>query len=173
MAPGLVPSPRHPGGCDDMLLSPSDPRAQRGENGVTRQTTSSTTHSLAGPSPSASMTANPANALTVSVPLMQFCAYFICLSTIACQYATYLFLFRVFGPRASGGQQSYYNHVYSSSRPYGSQILVLFFYLPIGYDVYAHACWRFVIIDIPRSRLRTGSVLLLWGGVLITPSQLQ
>ena len=66
----------HPGGCDDILLSQSDPRAQRGENDVTRQTTSSTTHSVTGPSPSASMAANPANALSVSVPLIQFCAYF-------------------------------------------------------------------------------------------------
>ena len=77
MAPGLVPSARHPGGCDDMLLSPSNPRAQCGENSVTRQTTSSTTHSVTGPSPSASMAANPANALSVSVPLMQCCAYLI------------------------------------------------------------------------------------------------
>ena len=52
--------------ADDMLLSPSDPLAQRGENSVTRQTTSSTTHSLTGPSPSASMAANPAYALSGS-----------------------------------------------------------------------------------------------------------
>ena len=77
MAPGLVPSPRHPGEHDDMLLSPRDPRAHCGEDSITRQTTSSTTHSMTGPSPSDSMAANPANALSVSVPRMQFCVYFI------------------------------------------------------------------------------------------------
>ena len=77
MAPGLVPSPRHPGEHNDMLLSSSDPRAHCGEDSITRQTTSSMTHSVTGPSPSAFMAANPANALSVSVPRMQFCVYFI------------------------------------------------------------------------------------------------
>ena len=124
MAPGLVPSPRHPGGCYDMLLSPSNPCAEHGENGVTRHTTSSTTNSLTGPSPCASMAANHSTDAVL-------CLFYICLSTIACQYATYLFSFRVFGPRANGGQQIYYTHVYSSSGHYGGQILVLVFYLPI------------------------------------------
>ena len=153
MAPGLVPSPRHPGGClfllvfltgserrgnfihgarpraiarhpggcDDMLLSLSDPRAQRGENGVTRQTTSSTTHSLTGPSPCASM---------ATIPLMRFCACFIYVFLpLRVNTLHICFCLEFFGPRANGGQQSYYTHMYSSSGPYGGQILVLVFFI--------------------------------------------
>ena len=116
MAPGLVPSPRHPGGCDDMLLSLSNPHAQRGENGVTRQTTSPTTHSLTGPSPSASM---------ATIPLMWFCACFIYVYLpLRVNTLHICFCLEFFGPRANGGQQSYDTHVYSSSGPYGGQILV-------------------------------------------------
>ena len=102
------------------------------------------------------------------------CPSCIFLSTIACQYATCLLLFLgvlFVGPRAQPcGQQSYYTHVYHSYGPYCGRIppLVLSTY---SYDVYVHACWRFMIADIPRPHLRTGSVLLLWDGVLITPSQ--
>ena len=28
----------------------------------------------------------------------------------------------------------------------------IYVYLPFDYDVYAHACWRFVIVDIPQPR---------------------
>ena len=95
------------------------------------------------------------------------CSSCIFLSTIACQYATYLLLFSgvlFVGPRAKPC-------VYSSFGPYGGRIppLVLSTY---SYDVCAHACWRFMIADIPLSCLRTGSVLLSWDGVLITPSQI-
>ena len=127
MAPGLVPSPRHPGEHDDILLSPSNPHAHCGEDSITRQTSSLTTHSMTGPSPSASMAANPANALSVSVPRMQFCVYFTYVYLPLRVYTTYLSFVRVFGPRANGGQQNYYTHVYSSSGPYGGRILPLVF----------------------------------------------
>ena len=51
-----------------------------GEDSSTRQTSSSTTHSVTGPAPSApsaSMVENPANALSVSVPWIQFCVYLV------------------------------------------------------------------------------------------------
>ena len=128
MAPGLVPSPRHPGRCDDMLLSSSNPRAHCGEDSITRQTTSSMTHSVTGPSPSASMAANPANALLVSVPWMQFCVYFIYVYLpLRVNTLHICLLLKYFGPRANGGQQSYCTHFYSSSGPYGCQILPLVF----------------------------------------------
>ena len=127
MAPGLVPSPRHPGEHNDMLLSSSDPRAHCGEDSITRQTTSSMTHSVTGPSPSAFMAANPANALSVSVPRMQFCVYFIYVYLPLRVNTLHICLLLVFGPRANGGQQSYYTHVYSSSGPYDGRILPLVF----------------------------------------------
>ena len=105
---GLVPSPRRPSGCrlliasltgserrgtssirpipadgapcrDDMLLSPKI-FAHGGEDSSTRQTSSSTTHSVTGPvpsAPSASTVENPANALPFSVPWIQFCVYLV------------------------------------------------------------------------------------------------
>ena len=86
------------------------------------------------------------------------------LSTIACQYPTCQLLLLLLCPRAIPcGQQSYYTHVYSSSGAYGGRIppLVLSTY---SYGVYAHACWRFMIADIPRSGLWTSAVLLLREG---------
>ena len=55
------------------------------------------------------------------------CLFYICLSTIACQCATYLSFVRVFGPCANGGQESYYTHVYCSSGSYGGRIPPLIF----------------------------------------------
>ena len=62
MAPGLVPSPRR----DDILLSPNAPGG--GDSSI-RLASSSTTHSVTGPAPRASMTENPANAISVCRPM--------------------------------------------------------------------------------------------------------
>ena len=62
MAPGLVPSPRR----DDILLSPNAPG---GGGSSIRLASSSTTHSVTGPVPRASMTENPAESL---LPYLQF-----------------------------------------------------------------------------------------------------
>ena len=56
MAPGLVPSSRH----DDMLLSQT---ALGGGDSSISLASSSTTHSVTGPAPRASMTENSANAI--------------------------------------------------------------------------------------------------------------
>ena len=81
--PGLVPSPQRMSSHVTMACSfhqrfLSGPSAHGGEDSSTRQTSSSTTHSVTGPAPSvpsASMVENPANALSVSVPWIQFCVY--------------------------------------------------------------------------------------------------
>ena len=51
---------------DDTLLSPNAPD---GGDSSTRQASSSTTHSVTGPAPSASMVENPANAISVFRPM--------------------------------------------------------------------------------------------------------
>ena len=62
MVPGLVPSPHR----DDILLSPNAPG---GRDSSFRLASSSTTHSVTGPVPRASITENPANAILVCCPL--------------------------------------------------------------------------------------------------------
>ena len=62
MTPDLMPSPR----CDDILLSPNAPGG--GDSSI-RLASSSTTQSVTGPAPRASMTENPANAISVCRPM--------------------------------------------------------------------------------------------------------
>ena len=90
MAPGLVPSPRH----DDMLLSQTAPGG--GDISSISLASSSTTHSVTGPAPPASMTeklcqCNPRGV----VLLMQFSMFYVSISTTACLYAIYLLKFLV------------------------------------------------------------------------------
>ena len=62
MVPGFVPSPRR----DDILLSPNAPGG--GDSSISLAS-SSTTDSVTGPAPRASMTENSANAISVCRPM--------------------------------------------------------------------------------------------------------
>ena len=72
-APGLVPSPRHPGGC--RLHQKIFERSKCSWWRRQQYPSSSTTHSVTGPAPSASMVENPANALSLSVLWIQFIVF--------------------------------------------------------------------------------------------------
>ena len=132
---------------------------------------------MADPTPSASMVENPANAISV----------FHSMDTVHCVHLVYSYLllhvntlhicfsFRasflsvlVLNPAVSRGT------TLTSTVPSGlmaAEFLLFHFSSTYSYDVCALACWRFMVADIPRPCLRTGSVPLLWDGVLITPSQ--
>ena len=123
--PGLVPSPRR----DDILLSPNAPG--EGDNSF-RLASSSTTHSVTGPAPRASMKENPANAISVSSYGCSLVCSSMFLYLPLSVYTLYIYFFYFsfilpVGPHANPRQQSHFSHIYSFSGPCGGQILVSVF----------------------------------------------